>query len=121
MRIHQFLTSLVAVATLAFSDWAAGAVIYQTVALTGQQAPGMAAGTVYLNSFSGVSINSSGQVVFSSAGYRLWKQRALLRIARFAATGRPHWRSSARIGDRREILALSQVRLAPTVKRLFGD
>jgi PEP-CTERM motif len=52
--------------SLAQLDLAHGAVIYQTVALTGQQAPGMATGTVYLNSFSGVSINSSGQVVFSS-------------------------------------------------------
>jgi hypothetical protein len=67
MRTPRFLLSLLyPVAVFLTPDGAIGAAIFQTVALTGQQAPGMPAGTVYLNSFSGVAINSSGQVVFSS-------------------------------------------------------
>jgi hypothetical protein len=53
-------------AALIVSHHAYGAVIYQTVARTGQQAPGTAVNTVYANNFSTPSINNVGQVIFST-------------------------------------------------------
>jgi hypothetical protein len=65
MRVARYLAILAGI-SLAEWDRANGAVIYQTVARTGQQAPGTATGTVYANSFSTASINSVGQVIFSA-------------------------------------------------------
>jgi hypothetical protein len=59
MSVARYLALLAGI-SLAELDRARGAVLYQTVALTGQQAPGMAANVVYGNSFSSSSINSSG-------------------------------------------------------------
>jgi hypothetical protein len=64
MSRPRFLFALVAGAALAGSDYAVGAVIYQTVAISGQHAPGTAAGVTYSN-FDTPSLNNTGQAIFS--------------------------------------------------------
>jgi hypothetical protein len=66
MGMRRYLAALVAGAAFGSAELAGGAVIYQTVARTGQQAQGLPTGIVYSNSFSMPSINSVGQIVFSA-------------------------------------------------------
>jgi hypothetical protein len=64
MSRPQFLFALIASAAMAASDCAVGAVLYQTVALSGQHAPGTAASVTFTN-FDLPSLNDTGQVTFS--------------------------------------------------------